>query len=268
MSNAETSVVLLDIDPRGVATVTINRPERNNAYNGDVIAGLIDAVGRCATDPSVRVIVLRGAGRHFQAGADLKWLAEIGTLSPEENVAVSRRTAAAIRGLTEVEKPTIALIHGGCFGGGVGIAAACDIVLASEDAIFAITESRWGVMAGIIVPHLNAAMGSRAVRRYALTCERFGADDARRLGLVHAVCPEGGLDAAAAPVIDALLMAAPEATSATKRRTLEEAGLALDDAHFEALVAEHAGFRQGDEAAEGLASFAEKRNPSWYPGGA
>ena len=266
MSPSESSVVLLDVDRRGVATVTINRPERNNAYNGDVIGGLIEAVGKCAKDPAVRVIVLRGAGRHFQAGADLKWLAEIGTLSPAENIGVSRRTASAIRGLTEVAKPTIALIHGGCFGGGVGIAAACDIVLASEDAIFAITEARWGVMAGIIVPHLNAAMGPRAVRRYALTCERFGPETARSLGLVHDVCPEGGLDEAAAPVIDALLMSAPEATAATKRRTLEEAGLLLDEEHFDALIAEHASFRQGDEAAEGLASFAEKRAPSWYPG--
>jgi methylglutaconyl-CoA hydratase len=257
--------VLRSVDPRGIGTVTLNRPARNNAYNGDVIQGLIDAFTALATDDTVRVVVLRGNGKHFQAGADLSWLKEIGTLSPEENVAVSRRTAAAIRGLTEFPKPTIALVHGGCFGGGTGMVAACDIVVASRDAVFAITEARWGVMAGIIVPHLNAAIGVREVRRWALTCERFDATQAHALGLVHQLCDEGSLDAAAAPIIDGLLMSAPDALAQTKRRALLEAGLVLDDAHFEALVLEHAAKRQSDEAAEGLASFLEKRAPSWYP---
>lgn len=258
--------VLCAVDGRGVATVTLNRPERNNAYNGDVIGGLLEAFGRLGADTAVRVVLIRGNGRHFQAGADLAWLKEIGRLSPQENVVVSRRTASAIRGLTEFPKPTVALVHGGCFGGGTGIAAAADVVIASEDAVFAITEARWGVMAGIIVPHLNAAIGVRNVRRWGLTCERFGAAEAKAMGLVHQVCPEGGLDAAAAAVLDALLMSAPEAAAQTKRRALIEAGLMLSDEHFEALVAEHAAKRQTDEAVEGLASFLEKRPPAWYPG--
>lgn len=263
-----TDVVLCSVDARGVATVTLNRPERNNAYNGEVIKALIDGLENLAADPAVRVVVIRGNGRHFQAGADLSWLKEMGQLSPLENIEVSRRTASAIQGLTEFPKPTIALIHGGCFGGGTGIAAAADIVIASEDAIFAITEARWGVMAGIIVPHLNAAIGVRNVRRYALTCERFGAQAAKEMGLVHQVCAEGALDEAVAPVIDDLLMAAPEALAQTKRRALVEAGLDLTGEHFTELVEEHALKRQSDEAAEGLASFLEKRPPSWYPGDA
>lgn len=259
--------VLRSIDGRGVATVTLNRPERNNAYNGDVIQGLIDAFTALGEDPAVRVVVLRGEGRHFQAGADLSWLKEIGALSPEENVVVSRRTAGAIRGLTEFPKPTIALVHGGCFGGGTGMVAAADIVIASEDAVFAITEARWGVMAGIIIPHLNAAIGVRQVRRWALTCERFGAEIARDMGLAHHVCPTGGLDEAAAPIIEALLMSAPDALAQTKRRALIEAGLVLGDAHFEALVLEHSAKRQTHEAREGLDSFREKRDPAWYPAG-
>lgn len=259
-------VVLCSVDRRGVATVTLNRPERNNAYNGDVIEALISGVEALAADPAVRVVVIRGNGKHFQAGADLSWLKEMGQLSPLENVEVSRRTASAIQGLTEIPKPTVALIHGGCFGGGTGIAAAADVVIASEDAVFSITEARWGVMAGIIVPHLNAAIGARNVRRYALTCERFGAATAREIGLVHQVCPEGGLDEAAAPVLDGLLMSAPEALAQTKRRALVEAGLVLSGAHFSELVEEHALKRQSDEAKEGLASFLEKRPPSWYPG--
>lgn len=261
-------VVLCSVDKRGVATVTLNRPERNNAYNGEVIEALISGVEALAVDPTVRVVVIRGNGKHFQAGADLSWLKEMGQLSPLENIEVSRRTASAIQGLTELPKPTVALIHGGCFGGGTGIAAAADVVIASEDAVFSITEARWGVMAGIIVPHLNAAMGVRNVRRYALTCERFGAADARDMGLVHQVCPEGGLDEAAAPVIDGLLMSAPEALAQTKRRALIESGLDLSGARFTELVEEHALKRQSDEAKEGLASFLEKRAPSWYPGDA
>lgn len=259
-------VVLLDVDHRGVATVTLNRPEVNNAYNGEVVQAMIDAVTRCATDDAVRVIVIRGNGRHFQAGADLKWLKEMGQLSPEENVAVSIRTASAIRGLTEVPKPTVALIHGGCFGGGTGIAAACDIVIASEDALFSITETRWGVIASIIIPQLNAAIGPRNTRRYALTCERFGAAKAHEIGLVHQVCETGRLDDAAGPVIDNLLLAAPIATAECKQAVLKDAGLLISDDYFNELVASHAAKRQTEEAMEGLASFAEKRKPSWYTG--
>lgn len=258
--------ILLSVDGRGVATVTLNRPERNNAYNSDVIGGLLDAFDRLGADKFVRVVVIRGNGKHFQAGADLAWLKEIGELSPEENVAVSARTMAAIQGLTEFPKPTVALIHGGCFGGGTGIVAAVDIAIASRDAIFAITEARWGVMAGIIVPHLNAAIGVRNVRRWALSCERFGAEEAKDMGLVHAVCDEGDLDAATAPVIDGLLLSAPDAVTQTKRRALIEAGLVLDKKHIDTLVREHAAKRPSEEAAEGLASFLEKRPPRWYPG--
>jgi len=260
-------VVLLDIDSRGVATVTINRPEVNNAYNSEMIQAMIDGVTHCAENDAVRIIVIKGNGRHFQAGADLKWLKGIGTLSPEENLAVSLNTATAIRGLTEIMKPTVALIHGGCFGGGTGIAAACDIVIASEDALFSITETRWGVMASVIIPQLNAAIGPRNTRRYALTCERFDAARALELGLVHEVCPTGGLEEAAAPVIENLLMAAPIATEQTKRATLKDAGLLVSDDYFNELVEMHAAKRQTDEASEGLASFAEKRAPSWYPKG-
>ena len=261
-------VVLCETDARGVATVTFNRPEVNNAYNGDVIKSLIDIFGRLAADDAVRLVVLRGNGRHFQAGADLKWLKEVAVLSPEENLDVSRNTTDAVRGLNEFPKPTVALIHGGCFGGGTGIAAACDIVIAAEDAIFSITEARWGVMAGPIFPQLVVAMGEHNVRRYALTCERFGAAEAYAAGLVDEVCPAGGLDAAAAPVIDALLQGGPEALRKSKQLVIDMAGLAVSDSDAEALAAQHAAKRQTDEAEEGLRSFLEKRNPNWYPGAA
>ena len=150
-------VVLCDIDARGVATVSINRPNVNNAYNGEVIDALLNGAKTLATDPKVRVIVLRGKGRHFQAGADLKWINEISARSDADNLVVSKNTTDAVRFLDLCPKPTIALVHGACIGGGTGIAAACDIVIASEDAFFSIAEVRWGLHAGPILPQLAAA---------------------------------------------------------------------------------------------------------------
>lgn len=259
-------VVLTDIDARGVATATINRPRVNNAYNGEVVQGLIAAIGAFAADDTVRVIIIRGNGKHFQAGADLKWLNAASEQSPEANDEVSRGTTNAIRWLDGCPKPTIALVHGGCFGGGVGIAAACDIVIASEDALFAITEVRWGVVATPIFRQLIAAMGVRNVRRYALTAERFDAARGRELGIVHEVCPTGGLDDAVAPIIDSILKNGPDAVSWTKSQVMELGEFMVDDAAAEHMALLHSAKRQTSEAAEGLLSFAEKREASWYPG--
>ena len=258
------NIVITKVNERGIAEVILNRPERNNAYNSDMIIELIKSFEALYKNKSVRVVIIKGNGKHFQAGADLQWLKEIGNLSQKENVEVSRKTASAIKGLTEFPKPTIALIHGGCFGGGTGIAAAADIVIASEDAVFSISEARWGVMAGIIIPHLNASIGARNVRRYALSCERFNASQAKDMGLIHQVCKTGELESAVKPVIEDLLMCAPDALEATKRRTLIESGLMLSDKKFDELVFEHSKKRMSDEAKEGLNSFLEKRPASWY----
>ena len=258
--------VLWAIDSRGVATVTLNRPAVNNAYNGALIQGLHDAMDALAGESGLRIVVLKGNGRHFQAGADLAWITDVSKQSPQENERVSRLTAEAIRRLDTCPVPTLALVQGGCFGGGTGIAAACDVVVASEEAIFSIAETRWGLMAGIILPQLCQAMGLRQVRRYALTGERFGAVEARRLGLVHEVCPTGGLDAAGNKIVEAVLMNAPAVTRSTKLRALASARAFIDDGEFRDLVDEHARARQQDEASEGLASFREKRTPGWYPG--
>jgi methylglutaconyl-CoA hydratase len=259
-------VVLHAVDARGVATVTLNRPRRNNAYNGEMIGALLDLLPRLAADAAVRVLVLRGNGPHFQAGADLTWIDEVREQGEAANLEVSRRTAEAVRGLNRFPKPTIALVHGGCFGGGIGVIAACDVVIAEDSAQFAITEARWGLMASIIIPQLNGAMGLRQVRRYALSCERFGAPRAQQIGLVHEVCAAGALDATAAPVIDAFLKSAPDAMAGTKALALAHAAQDMDADYFEALVDVHARKRASDEAVEGLASFREKRDPAWYPG--
>ena len=258
-------VVLCEVDGRGVATVALNRPGRHNAYNGRMIDELIEAVAALRDDPRVRVLVLRANGKHFQAGADLNWLKEVAGFTLEGNVAFSMKTTEAMRGLNEFPRPTIALVHGACYGGGVGMVACCDVAIATEGASFALTEVRWGVIPAPIIVQLCGAMGVRSVRRYGITGERFDAGEARRIGLVHEVCPEGALDAAAAPVIDAVLLGAPEAVAESKALVAEHAGLALSDQTVRALAVQAAVRRASPEAAEGLRSFVEKRQPAWYP---
>jgi methylglutaconyl-CoA hydratase len=160
----------------------------------------------------------------------------------------------------------MALVHGGCFGGGIGMIAGCDVVVAEDSAMFAITEARWGLIATIIIPQLNGAIGLRQVRRYALSCERFSAARAKEIGLVHETCAPGELDSVAAPIIDAFLISAPDAMAGTKAIALEHAAQIMDESYFENLVEVHSDKRISEEAIEGLASFAQKRAPAWYPG--
>ena len=259
------ATVQLKIDKRGVATVTIDRPQRNNAYNGQMIQEMLDGAAALAADDNVRVVVIRGNGRHFQAGADLAWIQSVRAQDLTENLEVSRRTTDAVHGLTRLGKPTIALVHGGCFGGGTGIVSACDIVIADRSAIFSITEARWGLIANPIVPQLISRIGPGRLRRYAMTCERFGADRAMDIGLVDEVCDPGELDTTAAPIIEALLHCPPQALAATKEGILRYGGLHFSDAELDDMVRPHGMKRLDAEADEGLKSFLEKREPAWYP---
>lgn len=260
------NVVLSELDARGIATVTLNRPAVNNAYDAAVIEGLARAFAALAASPTVRLVVLRGNGKHFQAGADLAFLRELAGKPLEEGLAFSRLTVATVDALRRFRRPTIALVHGGCFGGGVGLVAACDIAVATTDAVFSLSEVRWGITPAPIMGVLSRRLGARALGRFALSGERFDAATAHRIGLVHQVCAPGRLDDAVAPTIEALLMAAPEATATTKA-LIEESVLHDGEPHFsDTLAQEGASRRLMPEATEGLASFAEKRQPSWYPG--
>ena len=260
--------VLWDLDARGVATVALNRPEVNNAYNGAMIDGLLAALDALGRAKGLRAVVLTGNGKHFQAGADLKWINEVRTSAPQENLRVSRATAQAVQGLNFAPVPTVALVQGGCFGGGTGVISACDVVVAADNALFSITEVRWGLTAAIIIPQLCDAIGVRQVRRYALTGERFGAEEARRIGLVHEVVPRADLEAAGAKIVEQLLANGPEALAETKRLAMESSfgGTGVNDEAYARLVKMHAARRQTAEASEGLASFAEKRAANWGAG--
>ena len=266
MNSNTTGPVLWNVDARGVATVTLNRPEVNNAYNGELIEGVLKALDALGAEKNLRAVVLKGNGKHFQAGADLKWINAVRTSSPDENLRVSRATAEAVQRLNTALVPTVALVQGGCFGGGTGIIAACDVVIAADNALFSIAEVRWGLHASIIIPQLADAIGVRQLRRYALTGERFGAEEAARIGLAHMVVPFAELEAQGARVVEHLLANGPEAIAETKSWVLKSAWSDFDDAQFAALIDSHAKKRQSAEAAEGLASFAEKRAAKWQPG--
>src|SRR6202000_3402041 len=245
--------VLWELDARGVATVTLNRPEVNNAYDAGLINGVLAAMAELGQKPNLRVVVLKGNGRHFQAGADLKWINAVRPGSSQENEAVSRATFEAVQRLNTLPIPTVALVQGGCFGGGTGIISACDVVIAADNAMFSITEVRWGLTAAIIIPQLCDAIGVRQVRRYALTGERFGAQEARRIGLVHEVVRPEQLESAGAKIVTQLLANGPEALAETKQLAMESSfgGMDVGDAAYARLVKMHSARRQTTEASEG-----------------
>lgn len=255
--------VLWSLDDRGVARVVLNRPDVGNAYDGAMLDGLHRAMDALGRESALRVVVIAGAGKQFQAGADLTWLLAVKAGNRDANVAASRATAEAIDRFNRLPCPTVALVHGFCIGGGTGLIAAADIVIAANDARFAISEVRWGLTAAIIIPQLNDAISVRQVRRYALTGERFGAEDARRIGLVHEIVPEADLQSAGERIISLLLANGPQAMAETKACALAHASGDLSAATLSLLIDSHATKRMSDEAGEGLLSFKEKRAARW-----
>ncbi|HET6183424.1 MAG TPA: enoyl-CoA hydratase-related protein [Acetobacteraceae bacterium] len=258
--------VLLDVDARGVATATLNRPELGNAYDEELLDELIAGLRRIGPDPAVRCLVLRGAGKHFQAGADINWLGRATEYPPERNYRASMATTRAMQLLNELPKPTIAVVHGACFGGGCGMVCCVDVALATPDALFGLTEVRVGVAPTPISTHMVNAMGLRHTRRYALTGERFGAEEAARIGLVNEVIPSERMEARLAEVLDAIFLGGPEAIAMTKRSFLGANGLLLDERQMAMLAHESWTQRHSAEGREGTAAFREKRKPGWYRG--
>ena len=256
--------VLLAADARGVATVTLNRPERGNAYDEAMLGALAVGLERLVDHAAVRAVVIRGAGRHFQAGADIDWLARAARYPPEQAFAASMATTRTLQLLNELPKPTVAVVHGACFGGGCGLVCCVDVALATPAAQFGLTEVRVGVAPTPISTHMVNAMGLRHTRRYALTGERFDAAEALRIGLVHEVVPEDALEARVAAVLDAIMLSAPGAIAVTKRSFLAANGLTLDARAMAMLAHESWMQRASPEGFEGTAAFRERRRPSWY----
>lgn len=255
--------VLVEIDDKGVATVTMNRPEVHNAFNEDVIAKLTATLEDLGKNEDVRVVILRGEGKSFSAGGDLNWMRKSADYTYDENVDDAMRLGLLLRTLYEMPMPTIALVHGNAFGGGVGLTACCDVAVAEDGTKFCLSEVRIGLIPSVIGPYVLRAIGERHARRYFLTAERFDAEEARRIGLVHEVVPQGGLDEIADTLVKAVLDGAPGAQALGKAQILEISGKPITSeliAHTSRTIAEA---RATDEGKEGLSAFLEKRDPNW-----
>jgi methylglutaconyl-CoA hydratase len=257
------AAVKTDIDGRGVARVTLDRPEVHNAFDDALIAELVDTFRRLDGEAGVRAVVLTGAGKSFSAGGDLNWMKRTAGYSMAENVRDAEGLGALMSSLDRLARPTLGLVNGAAYGGGVGLVACCDIVVAASTAKFCLSEVKLGLIPAVISPYVVRAMGARAARRYFLTAEVFGAEDARRLGLVHEVAAPADLEAAGARLVDGLLQAGPDAQAAAKDLIARVAGAPIDDALIAETARRIAEIRATDEGREGVGAFLEKRKPRW-----
>jgi methylglutaconyl-CoA hydratase len=247
----------------GVMTIWLNRPELRNALNSQLIDELRCAVAQAIDARDARVIVLAGRGPAFCAGADLNWMKQAAGFGREENEADALRLAQLLRTLYESPKPTLARVHGPAFAGAMGLVAACDIAVASSAAKFCLSEVKLGLIPAMISPYVVRAIGERAARRYFLSAEVFGAEEAYRLGLVQALATPDALDSTLEAIVAHLLQGGPAALAEAKRLLRDVAGRDVDDALTHDTAARIAAMRASPEGREGIASFLEKRKPSW-----
>lgn len=248
-----------------VAWLRLHRPDLHNAFDADLIDTLTAALVAISEDASIRVVVLEGAGPSFSAGADLNWMRGMAAATEAENRADALALARLMRTLDELQRPTIARVHGAAFGGGVGLIACCDIAIGVPEAKFGLTESKLGLLPAVISPYVIAAIGARQARRWFATAEIFDAAEALRIGLLHAVVPANELDAAVQRQIDLLLKAGPYASSHAKtlvRRVDGETDRNRVDQDNADLIAR---LRVSREGQEGLSAFLDKRKPGWSP---
>lgn len=259
--------IVVNIDERGVATVTLNRPEVHNAFDDELIEKLTGALKNVDAEADVRVVVLAASGKSFSAGADLRWMQRMADYSKKENLEDARKLAELMRVLRHMRQPTVARVQGSAFGGGVGLLACCDIVVASESARFALTEVKLGLIPAVISPYVVRAMGERQAQRYMLTAERFSAEEAGRLGLVHEVVPDAALDEQMKAIVTMLLENGPAAMAAVKSLVDRVAQGDVDKSMIEDTAKRIANVRATDEGKEGVTAFLEKRKPRWVKRG-
>lgn len=250
-------------DGRGVATVTLNRPDIHNAFDDRLIKALTHGLADLAEEPAVRVIVLTGAGPSFSAGADLNWMRRSALYDEDENLKDARALARLMSTLDTLPKPTVAKVHGAALGGGVGLVCTTDIAIAAESAVFGTTEVRLGIIPSVIGPYVVRAVGPRIARRLMLTGERIDAAEAQRIGLVQETVPAGELDQAVERVVQNLLAGGPEAIREAKRLIADVAARPIEPHVLELSAERIARIRTSGEAREGIAAFLEKRKPAW-----
>jgi len=249
----------------GVVQVTMSRPEVFNAFDEAMIGELDAAFAALEADAAVRVIVLAGAGRHFSAGADLQWMQRASTASLDWNLQDARRFAAMLARIEATAKPTVAIVQGAALGGGVGLACACDIAIAADNASFSVSEAKFGILPAVIGPYVTNAVGKRQARRLALTTTRIASAEALAIGLVQQVVAPDQLDAAVDAVLAELLAGGPQAQREIKRlfARLEVGPITAEVRELTAQTI--ARVRGTDEAREGFAAFLDKRPPNWMP---
>ena len=254
----------LEISVAGrVATITLNRPDVRNAFNETAIADIAMAFDEVGQDLDVRAIVLAANGPAFCAGADLNWMKKMASYSRDENEADAMRLADMLRTIYFSPKPVVAKVQGDCYAGGMGLVAACDIVVASEGVNFCLSEVKLGLIPATISPYVIKAMGEQASRRYFLTAERFSATQAKHMGLAHEIVVPEALDSTVQAIAAALCANSPNAVREAKRLVREVAGVPIDDAMLADTADRIAAIRASNEGREGVASFLEKRKPSW-----
>ena len=252
----------------GVGIITLNRPERHNAFDDAAIGEITAAIAAMEADAAVRVLVISSTGKSFCAGADVNWMRRAADYSPQQSLDDARALAEMLRALSQIAKPTLARVQGPAYGGGVGLIAACDIAIATYDARFTLSEVKLGIIPAVISPHVIAAIGVRYARRYMLTAELFAAAEAYRIGLLHEIVPdETSLDQAVGEIVDSLLANGPLALAACKKLIRAVAGRPLEAALIEDTASRIASIRATDEAREGLGAFLQKRKPSWIANG-
>lgn len=257
------TTVQLEKDARGFATLWLNRPEKNNAFNAEMIRELILALDAVSADKSLRFLLLRGRGRHFSAGADLAWMQASARLDYNANLNDARELAELMYNLHYLKIPTLAVVQGAAFGGAVGLTSCCDMAIGSEDALFSLSEVRIGLAPAVISPFVVQAIGERAARRYALTAERFNGQRARELGLLAEAYPAGELDSQVENWVNNLLQNSPQAMQASKDLLREAGSGVLSPALRRYTENAIARIRVSPEGQEGLNAFLEKRTPAW-----
>jgi methylglutaconyl-CoA hydratase len=258
--------LLTTIDEHGRAILTMNRPELHNAFDDLLIADLHRQLKQLDIDPQVRVVILAASGKSFSAGADLNWMRRMADYSRQENLNDAMALADMLKTLNGLSKPTIALVQGAAFGGGVGLVACCDIAIAAPRAKFCLSEVKLGMIPAVISPYVIEAIGSRAGRRYALTAEIFDAAEACRLGLVHEVVDGAELEQFGLELASVIAKNGPAAVAAAKRLVTDVARGPLDQAMITDTAERIADIRSSDEGKEGLNAFLEKRQPKWLKG--
>lgn len=255
--------VLFEVDERGVATVTLNRPEKHNAFDDALIKELTNIFKKVGEDKNIRVMILAANGKSFCAGADVNWMRRMADYTFEQNVADANALANMLWELNYLPKPTIARVQGAAFGGAVGLVACCDMAVGSKLSKFCLSEVKLGLIPATISPYVIDAMGARVARRYFTTAEVFSARRARRLGLLSETVTEEELDSTIDDLVQHILRNGPAATAAAKQLVFDVSHQPAEEELLEKTSLRIATIRVSEEGQEGLKAFLEKRPPNW-----